>query len=113
MREMLSPTSALAGKGLLREVALVTDGRFSGGSHGMLVGHVSPEAHDGGTIALLHDGDMVTIDTHTKKIEVDLAPKVLERRKAEWKPKPISYATGALAKYARLVSSASRGAVTG
>jgi len=110
---MLTPTSALAGKGLLRDVALITDGRFSGGSHGMLVGHVCPEAHEGGTIALLRGGDIITIDTRSKTIAVDLALRILERRRAEWKPRSISYNTGALTKYARLVSSASRGAVTG
>jgi len=113
MREMLAPTSALAGAGLLREVALVTDGRFSGGSRGMLVGHVSPEARDGGTIALVKDGDMITVDAHRKTINVDLSPAELARRRAAWQPRGIAYSTGALAKYARLVSSASKGAVTG
>lgn len=113
MREMLAPTSALAGAGLLREVALVTDGRFSGGSRGMLVGHVAPEAHDGGVIGIVRDGDMITIDAHRKTISVDLSPAEIARRKADWKPRPISYKTGALAKYARLVSSASKGAITG
>jgi len=113
MREMLAPTSALAGAGLLREVALVTDGRFSGGSRGMLVGHVSPEARDGGTIALVRDGDMITVDAHRKTINVELSPAELARRRAAWQPRGITYSTGALAKYARLVSSASKGAVTG
>jgi len=113
MREMLAPTSALAGAGLLREVALVTDGRFSGGSRGMLVGHVAPEARDGGMIALVKDGDMITVDAHRKTISVELSAQEIARRKAEWKPRPIAYATGALAKYARLVSSASKGAITG
>ncbi len=113
MREMLAPTSALAGAGLLRDVALVTDGRFSGGSRGMLVGHVAPEARDGGMIALVQDGDMITIDAHEKTIAVDISPAELARRKAAWKQRGIAYATGALAKYARLVSSASKGAVTG
>jgi dihydroxy-acid dehydratase len=113
MREMLAPTSALAGAGLLREVALVTDGRFSGGSRGMLVGHVSPEARDGGTIAFIRDGDVITIDAHAKTITVEVPAAELRRRKAGWKDRGISYATGALAKYARLVSSASKGAVTG
>ncbi len=113
MREMLAPTSALAGAGLLRDVALVTDGRFSGGSRGMLVGHVAPEARDGGTIALVQDGDMVTIDAFKKTISVNLTKNEVDRRRKAWKPRQIAYATGALAKYARLVSSASKGAVTG
>jgi dihydroxy-acid dehydratase len=113
MREMFAPTSALAGAGLIREVALVTDGRFSGGSRGMLVGHVAPEARDGGMIAFVNDGDMITVDAHKKTITVDIPPAELARRRAGWKPRDISYQTGALAKYARLVSSASKGAVTG
>jgi len=113
MREMLAPTSALAGAGLIRDVALVTDGRFSGGSRGMLVGHVAPEARDGGMIAFVKDGDMVTVDAYKKTITVDIPQAELARRRAGWKPRDISYQTGALAKYARLVSSASKGAVTG
>jgi dihydroxy-acid dehydratase len=113
MREMLAPTSALAGAGLMRDVALITDGRFSGGSHGMLVGHICPEARDGGMIALVRDGDMITIDARSKTISVDIAPAETARRREAWKPRGIAYATGALAKYARLVSSASKGAVTG
>jgi dihydroxy-acid dehydratase len=113
MREMLAPTSALAGAGLLRDVALVTDGRFSGGSRGMLVGHVAPEARDGGTIALIRDGDVVTIDAFKKTISVDMNNDEIARRRSAWKPRQIAYSTGALAKYARLVSSASKGAVTG
>ncbi|HET6452445.1 MAG TPA: dihydroxy-acid dehydratase [Spirochaetia bacterium] len=112
MREMLAPTSALAGAGLLKEVALVTDGRFSGGSRGMLVGHVAPEARDGGMIALVQEGDVITIDAYKKTITVDLPPAEVARRRASWKPREIAYKTGALAKYARLVSSASKGAVT-
>jgi dihydroxy-acid dehydratase len=113
MREMLAPTSALAGAGLMHDVALITDGRFSGGSHGMLVGHIAPEARDGGAIALVKDGDMITIDARGKTLNVDVPPAELARRKAAWKPRPTAYPTGALAKYARLVSSASKGAVTG
>ena len=113
MREMLAPTSAIAGAGLLKHVALVTDGRFSGGSRGMLVGHVAPEARDGGTIAFIKDGDIITIDAFKKTITVDIPAGELSRRKASWKERGITYATGALAKYARLVSSASKGAVTG
>ena len=111
MREMLAPTSALAGAGLMRDVALITDGRFSGGSHGMLVGHIAPEARDGGAIALVKDGDIITIDAKAKTLNVDLPPAELARRKAAWKQRPTAYPTGALAKYARLVSSASKGAI--
>jgi len=113
MREMLSPTSAIAGAGLAHEVALITDGRFSGGSHGMVVGHVSPEAQVGGTIALLQEGDMVTIDSNRKLLAVDVSDSELIERKKGWSPKKIAYTWGALAKYAKLVSSASEGAVTG
>jgi dihydroxy-acid dehydratase len=112
MREMLSPTAAIAGAGMAGEVALITDGRFSGGSHGMVVGHVAPEAQEGGPIAFLRDGDRITIDSRSKTLSVDLSDQELELRRAGWSPPPISYATGALAKYARLVSSASLGAVT-
>jgi dihydroxy-acid dehydratase len=112
MREMLSPTSALAGAGLHRDVALVTDGRFSGGSHGMVVGHVAPEAQSGGLIALVADGDMITIDARTRTLSAALDPREIERRRALWKPRTCPYSRGALAKYARLVSSASTGAVT-
>jgi len=112
MREMLSPTSAITGLGLGDKVALITDGRFSGGSHGFVVGHVSPEAAVGGPIALLKNGDRVTIDAVARTIDVALSAAELKRRIKAWKaPKP--YATaGVLAKYARTVSSASLGAVT-
>jgi dihydroxy-acid dehydratase len=112
MREMLAPTAAIAGEGLQHDVALITDGRFSGGSHGMVVGHVSPEAQLGGAIALIHNGDMVTIDSNKKTLSVDLSDEELKRRSKAWKPREISYKTGALFKYASLVSSASEGAVT-
>jgi len=112
MREMLGPTSAIAGAGLLSDVALITDGRFSGGSHGMVVGHVAPEAQDGGTLALLQDGDMVTIDSRRKLLSVDLTNEELARRKSTWRMRETGYTRGALYKYARLVSSASEGAVT-
>jgi dihydroxy-acid dehydratase len=112
MREMLSPTSAIAGRGLGKDVALITDGRFSGGSHGFVVGHIAPEAAVGGSIALLRDGDAITIDAQTREIRVDLGAEELARRRAAWK-QPEPYARkGVLAKYARVVSSASRGAVT-
>jgi len=112
MREMLAPTAAIAGAGLQQDVALITDGRFSGGSHGMVVGHVSPEAQLGGAIALLKDGDVITIDSRKKLLSVELSDKELKRRREEWKPREIVYSHGALFKYASLVSSASEGAVT-
>jgi dihydroxy-acid dehydratase len=112
MREMLSPTGAIMGLGLGDKVALITDGRFSGGSHGFVVGHISPEAANGGPIALIRDGDKVTIDAARKRIDVDVSAIDLKRRFRSWK-KPAPYATrGVLAKYARTVSSASDGAVT-
>ncbi len=112
MREMLSPTGAIMGKGLGRDVALITDGRFSGGSHGFVVGHVSPEAALGGPIALIRDGDPISIDAETREIQMRVDEDVLLQRRAEWRA-PSAYATrGALAKYARVVSSASRGAIT-
>ena len=112
MREMLSPTSAIAGRGLAGKVALITDGRFSGGSRGFVVGHIAPEAAVGGTIALVQDGDPITIDAETREIRLDVADDVLNSRRSDWKP-PQPYASrGALAKYARSVSSASFGAVT-
>lgn len=112
MREMLSPTGAIMGLGLGDKVALITDGRFSGGSHGFVVGHLSPEAAVGGPIALLRNGDRITIDAVKRRIDVEIAASEWRRRQREWiAPKP--YAThGVLAKYARLVSSASEGAVT-
>lgn len=113
MREMLSPTSAITGRGLGSSVALITDGRFSGGSHGFVVGHVSPEAAVGGPIALLRNGDRLTIDAEKRRIDVDLGATELKRRSKGWRP-PRPFATrGVLAKYARVVSSASLGAITG
>ena len=112
MREMLSPTSAINGRGLSQSVALITDGRFSGGSHGFVIGHISPEAYEGGPLALLEDGDQITIDAESKTIDVDLTQAELDSRKKSWS-KPQPYAKkGLLAKYAKLVSSASLGAVT-
>jgi dihydroxy-acid dehydratase len=112
MREMLSPTGAIMGRGLGDKVALITDGRFSGGSHGFVVGHISPEAALGGPIGLLRDGDRIEIDAVKRTLEIDVSATELRKRRAKWKaPKP--YATqGVLAKYARTVSSASLGAVT-
>jgi dihydroxy-acid dehydratase len=112
MREMLSPTSAIMGKGLGQEVALITDGRFSGGSHGFVVGHVSPEAALGGPLALVKTGDGITIDAERREITLNVSAAELKRRRKSWVP-PKPYATrGALAKYAKQVSSASLGAVT-
>jgi dihydroxy-acid dehydratase len=112
MREMLSPTGALTGRGLGDKVALITDGRFSGGSHGFVVGHVSPEAATGGPMALLRNGEQITIDAQRRRIEVDLSATELKRRRATWKPRRAYATRGVLAKYARVVSSASQGAVT-
>ena len=112
MREMLSPTSAIVGKGLGDKVALITDGRFSGGSHGFVVGHVSPEAAVGGPIALLRDGDRITIDAERRTIDVELPPSELELRRSAWRAPASTAPVGVLSKYAQLVSSASLGAVT-
>lgn len=112
MREMLGPTSAVMGRGLGDTVALITDGRFSGGSHGFVVGHITPEAHVGGPIGLLHDGDEITIDAVGNTISVNLSDKELEGRKADWQPYEPRYKRGVLAKYAHAVTSASTGAVT-
>jgi dihydroxy-acid dehydratase len=112
MREMLSPTSAIMGKGLGKDVALITDGRFSGGSHGFVIGHVTPEAFDGGPIAVIKNGDPITIDAEKRAITLGIPAKELDARLRKWKqPKP-NYRRGVLAKYAALVSSASEGAVT-
>ena len=112
MREMLSPTGAIMGRGLGDKVALITDGRFSGGSHGFVVGHVSPEAAVGGPIALLRSGDRITIDASARTIDVELSRAELARRRRSWKPRRPYATSGVLAKYARVVSSASDGAVT-
>jgi dihydroxy-acid dehydratase len=112
MREMLSPTSAVIGKGLGNDVALITDGRFSGGSHGFVVGHITPEAFDGGPIALIENGDQITIDAETAEITLHLSDSDIEKRRMAWKPIPPRYTRGVLAKYAKTVSSASEGAVT-
>ena len=112
MREMLSPTSALIGEGLGDSVGLITDGRFSGGTYGMVVGHVAPEAFVGGTIALVHEGDSITIDAEEKLLQLNVSEGELVRRRAAWQPPAPRYTRGVLAKYARLVSTASRGAIT-
>jgi dihydroxy-acid dehydratase len=112
MPEMLTPTSAVMGAGLGTSVALLTDGRFSGGSHGFLVGHITPEAQEGGPIALITSGDRITIDAEQNTITVDLPDGELARRRAEWKAPPLKATRGTLAKYIRLVKSASEGCVT-
>jgi dihydroxy-acid dehydratase len=112
MREMLSPTSAINGRGLSKDVALITDGRFSGGSHGFVVGHITPEASVGGPIALIEEGDRITVDAEAREIRLEVSDAVLAARKAKWQPPPPYTDRGALAKYAALVSSASLGAVT-
>jgi dihydroxy-acid dehydratase len=112
MREMLSPTSAIMGKGLGKEVALITDGRFSGGSHGFVVGHVTPEAYVGGPIALVKNGDKITIDAEKRVVTLEVPSAGLKARKKAWKKPAPRYTRGVLAKYAAHVTSASLGAVT-
>ena len=112
MREMLSPTSAIMGKGLGKDVALITDGRFSGGSHGFVVGHITPEAYVGGNLALVKNGDSITIDADKQQINLDLPASELKNRKKAWQPMKPRYTRGVLAKYAAHVTSASLGAVT-
>ena len=112
MREMLATTAALVGQGLGKKVAMVTDGRFSGGTRGFMVGHVAPEAYVGGPIALVKNGDKITIDTETNIIDLHVSNEELENRKKDWKKPEANYTTGALAKFATLVGSAANGAVT-
>ena len=112
MREMLSPTSAIMGRGLGSDVALITDGRFSGGTHGFVVGHITPEAFLGGPLALVKNGDRITIDARRRALSLDVSAKEMSARRRGWKPRKPRYARGVLAKYARLVSTASTGAVT-
>ncbi len=112
MREMLSPSAALMGAGLGKDVALITDGRFSGGTHGIMIGHVAPEAATGGTIGLIQEGDIIDINVEKKTVDVVVTGKELEKRRKGWKQKESKYTRGVLAKYAKLVSSASTGAVT-
>ena len=112
MREMLAPTSAIIGAGLGDTVGLITDGRFSGGTYGMVVGHVAPEAAVGGTIAIVQEGDRITIDADRRLLQLDVSDAELARRRAGWTPRPPRYTAGVLHKYAKLVSSASVGAVT-
>jgi len=112
MQEMLAPTSALIGQGLGESVGLITDGRFSGGTWGMVVGHVAPEAYVGGTIALVEEGDSITIDAHRRLIQLNVGEVEIAARRAKWSPPPPRYTRGVLAKYMKLVSTASRGALT-
>jgi dihydroxy-acid dehydratase len=112
MREMLAPTAAIVGEGLGDKVALITDGRFSGGTYGLVVGHVAPEAAVGGMIGLVQEGDSITVDAQQQLLQLNVDSAELERRKQAWvEPEP-RYRTGVLGKYARLVSSSSKGAVT-
>lgn len=112
MPEMLKPTSAIMGAKLGKDVALITDGRFSGGTHGFVVGHITPEAQEGGLLAFLKDGDQITINAETNKIEVALSAEEIEKRKENWKAPALKFNKGVLYKYARMVSSASQGCVT-
>jgi dihydroxy-acid dehydratase len=112
MPEMLTPTSAIVGAGLGHEVALMTDGRFSGGSHGFIVGHITPEAQEGGPIALVHDGDAITIDADKNRIDVALSDSELAKRRAAWQAPPYKFTRGTLYKYIKNVKSASEGCVT-
>jgi dihydroxy-acid dehydratase len=113
MPEMLAPTSALIGKGLGESVGLITDGRFSGGTWGMVVGHVAPEAFVGGTIALVNEGDSVTIDAHALLVQLNVPEEEIARRRAEWKQPAPRYTRGVLAKFSALAAPASKGAITG
>ena len=112
MREMLAPTSAISGKGLGKEVALITDGRFSGGTHGFVVGHITPEAYVGGPLALVKNGDKITIDSIKRQINLLVSAAEMKSRRKAWKPSKPRYTRGVLAKYASHVTSASQGAVT-
>jgi dihydroxy-acid dehydratase len=112
MPEMLTPTSAIIGAGLGEHVALITDGRFSGGSHGFIIGHVTPEAQEGGPIAFVEDGDRITVDAKQRVIDLDVAADELERRRAAWTAPPLPATKGTLFKYIKNVKSASEGCVT-
>jgi dihydroxy-acid dehydratase len=113
MREMLAPTSAVMGKGLGEKVALITDGRFSGGTHGFVVGHITPEAFSGGPLAIIEDGDEILIDAENNKLELLIDDSAIAQRLSNWKQPTPRYKKGVLAKYAKLVHSASEGAITG
>jgi dihydroxy-acid dehydratase len=112
MPEMLKPTAAIMGAGLGKDVALITDGRFSGGTHGFVVGHITPEAQEGGVIALVKDGDIITIDAETNSILLEVSDTELQERKTQWNAPALKVSRGVLYKYARTVSSASEGCVT-
>lgn len=112
MVEMLKPSSAIMGAGLGQDVAMLTDGRFSGGSHGFLIGHIVPEAQEGGPIALIKDGDTITIDAEKRVIDCDVSDEEMQKRKLEWKAPPLKYQKGTLYKYAKMVQNASRGCIT-
>ncbi len=112
MREMLAPTAAIIGAGLGDAVGLITDGRFSGATHGLVVGHVAPEAAVGGGIALVEEGDLIIIDAEARLLQLNISEEEFERRRAAWNPPPPRYRRGVLAKYAALVSSSSLGAIT-
>ncbi len=112
MREMLGPTSAVMGKGLGKDVALITDGRFSGGSHGFVVGHITPEAYVGGPLAIVKNGDSITIDAEKRQLNLNVSAAEIKKRLKAWKRPAPRYTRGVLAKYASTVTSASEGAVT-
>ena len=112
MPEMLKPTAAIMGAGLGAKVALITDGRFSGGTHGFVVGHITPEAQEGGNLALVRTGDRITIDAEKNILEVELQPDELEERRKQWSEPPLKVKGGILYKYAKSVSPASEGCVT-
>jgi dihydroxy-acid dehydratase len=112
MREMLAVSAAIVGQGISDQVALITDGRFSGATYGFTVGHIAPEASRGGAIAVVRDGDTISMDLTKRRIDVELSDEEIKKRLAQWRPPKPLYETGALAKYAKLVSSASEGAVT-
>jgi dihydroxy-acid dehydratase len=112
MPEMLTPTSAIMGAGLGNDVALLTDGRFSGGSHGFIVGHITPEAQTGGPLALVQDGDLITIDAEHNRLDVSVSDLELDRRRQAWKAPPLKATRGTLYKYIRCVKTASEGCVT-
>ena len=112
MREMLAPTSAVMGRGLGKDVALITDGRFSGGSHGFVVGHITPEAYVGGLLAIVKNGDPITIDASKRRIDLNISKTEIANRLKSWKPPKLRYTSGVLSKYMKSVTSASLGAVT-
>ena len=112
MPEMLKPTAAIMGAGLGKDVALITDGRFSGGTHGFVVGHITPEAQEGGVIALVKDGDIISLNAEDNTINLEVSEEELKERKSRWEAPPLKVNRGVLYKYAKTVSSASKGCVT-